>query len=242
MTVERFRPDRRGSSSRWPIAGSSRGSRPRSRRSNQALTDYRFDFAAAALYEFTWYEFCDWYLELTKPVLQGEGTTEAQKRGTRRTLVTTLRGLAACAASAGAVHHRGDLAARESADCAARRPPPIVARPRQRPTASCWRVIRPATDFAADAEAEAEVAWMQAGHPRGAPDPRRDGYRALAQDSAAAAERRRARCGAGRKTRRLAHASRGPRKRARSSRPERARRNPPRPLSASSRCWCRWRD
>ena len=46
-----------------------------------------------ALYEFTWYEFCDWYLELTKPVLQGETATEAQKRGTRRTLVTTLEAL-----------------------------------------------------------------------------------------------------------------------------------------------------
>ena len=45
------------------------------------------------MYEFTWYEFCDWYLELTKPVLQGETTTEAQKRGTRRTLVTTLEAL-----------------------------------------------------------------------------------------------------------------------------------------------------
>jgi valyl-tRNA synthetase len=58
-----------------------------------ALNEYRFDFAATALYEFTWYEFCDWYLELTKPVLQGEGSTEAQKRGTRRTLVTGLEAL-----------------------------------------------------------------------------------------------------------------------------------------------------
>jgi valyl-tRNA synthetase len=60
---------------------------------DSALTEYRFDFAATALYEFTWYEFCDWYLELTKPVLQGEAATEAQKRGTRRTLVTVLEAL-----------------------------------------------------------------------------------------------------------------------------------------------------
>jgi valyl-tRNA synthetase len=62
-------------------------------RVDAALKDYRFDLAANALYEFTWYEFCDWYLELTKPVLQGESSTEAQKRGTRRTLLTTLEAL-----------------------------------------------------------------------------------------------------------------------------------------------------
>jgi valyl-tRNA synthetase len=60
---------------------------------DQNLRDYRFDLATSAVYEFTWYEFCDWYLELTKPVLQGEASTEAQKRGTRRTLVTTLEAL-----------------------------------------------------------------------------------------------------------------------------------------------------
>jgi len=55
-----------------------------------ALRDYRLDFAATALYEFTWYAFCDWYLELTKPVLQAAESSDAQKRGTRRTLTRTL--------------------------------------------------------------------------------------------------------------------------------------------------------
>jgi valyl-tRNA synthetase len=55
-----------------------------------AFTQYRFDLLAQALYEFTWNEFCDWYLELSKPVLTSENSTEQQLRGTRYTLVTVL--------------------------------------------------------------------------------------------------------------------------------------------------------
>ncbi|NPA72223.1 MAG: valine--tRNA ligase [Gammaproteobacteria bacterium] len=50
---------------------------------------YRFDLAATALYEFTWNEYCDWYLELAKPILNKD-STEAEKRGTRKTLVRVL--------------------------------------------------------------------------------------------------------------------------------------------------------
>ena len=56
------------------------------------LAAYRFDLAAQAMYEFVWYEFCDWYLELSKPVLQGADTDAAARRGTRRTLVEVLEG------------------------------------------------------------------------------------------------------------------------------------------------------
>jgi valyl-tRNA synthetase len=58
-----------------------------------ALTEYRFDYVASALYEFTWYDFCDWYLELTKPVLQGDTAAAAAKRGTQRTLAQILEAL-----------------------------------------------------------------------------------------------------------------------------------------------------
>ncbi|HEY2274423.1 MAG TPA: valine--tRNA ligase [Steroidobacteraceae bacterium] len=59
----------------------------------QALRDYRFDFAASALYEFTWYDFCDWYLELTKPVLQSAQVAPAARAGTLRTLTVILEAL-----------------------------------------------------------------------------------------------------------------------------------------------------
>jgi len=58
-----------------------------------AIDGYRFDHAAQAIYEFTWSQFCDWYLELAKPVLTGEDASDAAKRGTRRTLVQTLETL-----------------------------------------------------------------------------------------------------------------------------------------------------
>lgn len=48
---------------------------------------YRFDLAAKALYEFTWGEYCDWYLELSKPILFNDNGSDEAKRGTRQTLV-----------------------------------------------------------------------------------------------------------------------------------------------------------
>ena len=54
------------------------------------IEEYRFDLAAQAIYEFTWNEYCDWYLELSKPVLQDEQAGEAARRGTRQTLVQVL--------------------------------------------------------------------------------------------------------------------------------------------------------
>jgi len=60
---------------------------------HEQFAAYRLDLAAQAIYEFTWHEFCDWYLELSKPVLQSDDASEAEKRGTRRTLIETLETL-----------------------------------------------------------------------------------------------------------------------------------------------------
>jgi len=57
---------------------------------NQQFTNYRFDLAAKALYEFVWNHYCDWYLELSKATLQNPDASAAQQRGTRRTLVRVL--------------------------------------------------------------------------------------------------------------------------------------------------------
>ena len=54
---------------------------------------YRFDYVAASLYDFTWNEFCDWYLELTKPVLAAPDAPEAARAATRRTLVEVFETL-----------------------------------------------------------------------------------------------------------------------------------------------------
>jgi valyl-tRNA synthetase len=55
------------------------------------IQNYRFDLAAKALYEFTWNEFCDWYLELIKPTMFSDD--EQAKQITRRVLLEVLETL-----------------------------------------------------------------------------------------------------------------------------------------------------
>jgi valyl-tRNA synthetase len=55
---------------------------------HEHITAYRMDLASQALYEFIWNEYCDWYLDLSKPSLQQD--EEALKNATRHTLLSVL--------------------------------------------------------------------------------------------------------------------------------------------------------
>jgi len=57
------------------------------------IDQYRFDLAAQAVYEYTWDEYCDWYLELSKTTLNDPDAGEAFKRGTLQTLLHNLEAL-----------------------------------------------------------------------------------------------------------------------------------------------------
>ena len=113
-----------------------------------ALQEYRFDYAATALYEYTWYEFCDWYLELTKPILQDENASDAAKRGTRQTLAQMLEALQR------ALHPAMPFITEEIwrfvGPLAGRNGPTVMLEPY--PTSQ---------EFARDAEAEREIEWVR---------------------------------------------------------------------------------
>ena len=151
---------------------------------DSALNEYRFDYAATALYEFTWYEFCDWYLELTKPVLQSETVHRGAEARHAPHAGDGARSAAARAASDDALHHRRNLAARASVGGAA-------ARRAEDARQSENRGQPDARGLPGGQRLRARHGRRDAGepaqgiHPQGAPDPRRDEHRALAQDPAA---------------------------------------------------------
>jgi valyl-tRNA synthetase len=113
-----------------------------------AFADYRFDYAASALYEFAWHDFCDWYLEFTKPVLQSEEVGAAARAGTQQTLAEMLEALQR------ALHPLMPFITEEiwqrAAPLAGVHGESVMVQPYPR-----------ATDFPADAQAEREIAWLQ---------------------------------------------------------------------------------
>jgi valyl-tRNA synthetase len=57
---------------------------------NRQLSVFRFDEASNALYRFFWHEFCDWYIEMAKPVLLGKHGSEQDRRLAKRVLLEVL--------------------------------------------------------------------------------------------------------------------------------------------------------
>jgi valyl-tRNA synthetase len=57
---------------------------------NKSLSAFRFDEAANTLYHFFWHEFCDWYLEMAKPVLMGKHGQDADRNAAKRVLLEVL--------------------------------------------------------------------------------------------------------------------------------------------------------
>ena len=111
------------------------------------LEHYRLDLAAKALYEFTWNEYCDWYLELTKPILQDDNADPAAQAATRGTLIHILESLLRC------LHPVIPFITEEIwqrvATVAGTEAPTIMLQP-----------YPSAEDFPADQEAEAELEWL----------------------------------------------------------------------------------
>ena len=116
--------------------------------SQRAIHTYRFDLYAGEIYEFVWHQYCDWYLELTKPLLWDEHAPEEERRGTLKTLLDTL-------------------------ECLLRAAHPII----PFITESIWREVAPllgntgptimlqafpaADDYPADPDAETAVDWLK---------------------------------------------------------------------------------
>jgi valyl-tRNA synthetase len=107
---------------------------------------YRFDLAAQALYEFTWNEFCDWFLELSKPALASDDA--AAVASTRHTLVFVLETLLR------ALHPIAPFVTEEIWHA-------IAPRLGIDGDTIMTRAYPEAADIVADATAEAEVEWVK---------------------------------------------------------------------------------
>jgi valyl-tRNA synthetase len=114
---------------------------------DQAIAEYRFDFAATALYEFTWYELCDWYVEIVKPALRAEADAATQAAA-RRTLASVLETLLRL------LHPLMPFITEEI----------WLRLARELGAAGDTIMLAPwprASDFARDADAEAEIGWVR---------------------------------------------------------------------------------
>lgn len=60
---------------------------------HESFKEYRFDLIAQSIYDFTWHEYCDFYLEFSKPILNPSNPDMALQKGTQKTLIEILEKL-----------------------------------------------------------------------------------------------------------------------------------------------------
>ena len=113
-----------------------------------ALDTYRFDIFAARIYDFAWREYCDWYVELAKPLLWDDALSETEKQGIRLTLLEALEALLRIAHPVmpfitETIWH------------------PVAAKLGRDQDTIMLQAYPEPREFAADAEAEAQVEWLK---------------------------------------------------------------------------------
>ncbi|MCZ6619681.1 MAG: class I tRNA ligase family protein, partial [Gammaproteobacteria bacterium] len=116
--------------------------------SEHAIDAYRFDLYANTVYEFVWHEYCDWYLELTKPVLWDESADPGVIRGTRQTLLGVLEVLLRVAHPI--IPFITETIWREVAPLIGNNHPTIMLQP-----------FPDADEFPEDAEADGAITWLK---------------------------------------------------------------------------------
>ncbi|MFK7887789.1 MAG: valine--tRNA ligase [Gammaproteobacteria bacterium] len=112
----------------------------------RSFKTYRFDLASRAIYEFIWHEYCDWYLELTKPILRAGGD---DAHAARRTLLEVLEAVMRLAHPV-MPFLTDDIWRRAQAKLGGAEDATIIAEP-----------FPAAADFTADAAADEAITWIK---------------------------------------------------------------------------------
>ncbi|MEO7063261.1 MAG: class I tRNA ligase family protein, partial [Dokdonella sp.] len=122
------------------------------------FTTYRFDLLAQALYEFVWNDYCDWFLELTKPALNGDDKAAADS--TRRTLLVVLDAVLRALHPITPFITEEIWSELERSSMSAKNTPAFMPDSSTKSISQC--AYPQAGDFAIDEAASAEIEWLKA--------------------------------------------------------------------------------